>query len=138
MDLKFSYNLFYDNIDTDFGLGFPAGEGNLLNTDPGFSAVFLDDPTNCAVDPLPADGSALIDAGDPEIADPNGTRSDIGAFGGPGAEDSEASWNAADSSDLTLMGGCAGSKNLAAFLLALPLLGLNRKRRKWAEQEEQG
>ncbi|MFT5585474.1 MAG: hypothetical protein ACI9VR_003066, partial [Cognaticolwellia sp.] len=42
IDLKFSYNLFYDNIDTDFGLGFPAGEGNLLNTDPGFSAVFLD------------------------------------------------------------------------------------------------
>lgn len=31
--------------------------------------------------------SALIDAGDPAIVDPDGSTSDIGLFGGPGAED---------------------------------------------------
>jgi len=29
--------------------------------------------------------SALIDAGDPAVSDPDGTNSDIGAHGGPGA-----------------------------------------------------
>jgi len=32
-------------------------------------------------------GSALIDAGDPSIDDPDGSQSDVGAFGGPGAAD---------------------------------------------------
>ena len=33
----------------------------------------------------PIAGSPTEDAGDPEILDPDGTRSDIGAYGGPGA-----------------------------------------------------
>jgi MYXO-CTERM domain-containing protein len=41
---------------------------------------------DCGNDDLrPAPGSVLIDAGDPDLVDPDGTRSDIGAFGGPGA-----------------------------------------------------
>ncbi len=44
-----------------------------------------------ATDPLDWDltlsaDSALRDAGDPDLTDPDGTRSDIGAHGGPGAE----------------------------------------------------
>lgn len=135
-DLSFGYNLFYDNVETDLGPGLITGEGNLLNVEPGFGEAFLSAPTDCAVDPTPAQGSALIDAGDPSILDSDGTRSDIGAFGGPGAEDSEVTWNPTDSTDLTLMGGCSGGNGLAAFLLALPLLGLNRKRRQWAEQDQ--
>lgn len=34
----------------------------------------------------PAVGSPLIDMGDPALLDPDGSRSDIGAYGGPGAE----------------------------------------------------
>ena len=56
-------------------------------------------------------------------------------IGGPGASDSEVTWNPGTETDLTLMGGCSGGSGLAAFLLALPLLGLNRKRRQWAERE---
>lgn len=137
-NLRLAYNLFYGNVDTDYGPGLEAGVGNLVNVEPGFSQAFQDDPANCAVDPLPAQGSALIDAGDPEIPDLNGTISDIGAFGGPGSEDVEVTPPPTDDSELTLMGGCSGSNGLAAFLLALPLLGLNRKRRQWAEQEQRG
>lgn len=136
IDLTFSYNLFYDNVEADFGLGIQAGEGNQINVEPGFDPAFLADPTNCEIDPVPDTGSALIDAGDPNIADKDGTISDIGAFGGPGAEDFELGWNPADPSELTLMGGCSGGGGLAGFLLALPLLGLNRKRREWAKQEQ--
>ena len=132
-NLSFGYNLFYDNVAGDYGPGIEVGEGNLLNVEPGFSAAFSEDPTNCAVDPLPAQGSALLDAGEPSILDKDGTRSDIGAFGGPSAEDTEVSWSPTESTDLTLMGGCSGGQGLAAFLLALPMLGLNRKRRQWAD-----
>ena len=136
IDLTFSYNLFFDNVETNFGLGIQAGEGNQINVEPGFASVFLDDPRNCEIDPVPANGSALIDAGDPSIADKDGTISDIGAFGGPNADDAELGWSPADPTELTLMGGCSGGGGLAGFLLALPLLGLNRKRREWAKQEQ--
>ncbi len=57
----------------------------------------MDDPTgtdgNVSVDPefledsfRLAEGSALIDAGDPELLDPDGTRSDMGAWSGPEAD----------------------------------------------------
>jgi hypothetical protein len=137
-NLRLAYNLFYDNVDTDYGPGLEVGEGNQVNVDPGFAEAFLADQSDCEVDPTPAQGSALIDAGDPEILDNDGTRSDIGAFGGPGAEDTEVSWTPEEDSDLMLTGGCSGSQGFAAFLLALPLLGLNRKRRKWAEEEARG
>lgn len=34
-------------------------------------------------DPRPASGSPVVDAGDPSFTDPDGTRCDMGAFGGP-------------------------------------------------------
>ncbi len=73
------------------------------NSAPTFTS--MDDPTgtdgNLAVDPGYTDltggpvdwdlhlaaGSALFDAGDPGLLDADGTRSDIGAFGGPGGAD---------------------------------------------------
>lgn len=48
---------------------------------PMFWASF--DPSDCYTDPYLAYGSPAIDAGDPSITDGDGTRSDIGAFGGP-------------------------------------------------------
>ncbi len=60
----------------------------------------MDDPTgtdgNVSVDPVLLGGgqldasSPLLDAGDPSLTDPDGSRSDIGAFGGAGA----SSWDA--------------------------------------------
>ena len=135
-ELSFGYNLFFDNMNTHYSPELQAGESDLVDVEPGFAEAFLSDPTNCAIDPTPADGSALIDAGDPSILDSNGTRSDIGAFGGIGAEEFETTWSPAQDPNVTLLGGCSGGSSLTAFLLALPLLGLNRKRRKWAEQEQ--
>ncbi len=60
----------------------------------------MDDPTgtdgNVSVDPVLLGGdqldatSPLVDAGDPSLTDPDGSRSDIGAFGGAGS----SSWDA--------------------------------------------
>lgn len=135
-DLRFGYNLFHDNLDEDIALSLSAGEGNLVNVDPGFVQAFTDAPDNCAVDPLPEAGSALIDAGDTAILDADGSRSDIGAFGGPGAEDSEITWDPTESGETILMGGCGSGGGAAALLLALPLLGLNRRRRRWAKEQK--
>jgi hypothetical protein len=54
------------------------GNNTLLDVDPSF----LDPPDDFHLD----ENSLLIDAGSPEplFADPDGTRNDIGAFGGPG------------------------------------------------------
>jgi hypothetical protein len=76
------------------------------NGDPEVSSA--EDPAvlvdSLAVDPMfldvtPADprewdlhlgaASGLVDAGDPSILDPDGSRSDIGAYGGPGADASD-------------------------------------------------
>ena len=65
-----------------------------------YSSIFDDDGFNYIPDPLGSDGNAAldpdfnsdwtlgsgsecIDAGDPDITDPDGSRSDMGAFGGP-------------------------------------------------------
>ena len=49
-------------------------------------------------------GSSLIDAGDPVILDPDGGRSDIGAFGGEDAD--EDAWEDADEDDYPIMWDC--------------------------------
>lgn len=134
-DLRFAYNLFYDNLDQGIATNLARGENNLVNVPPGFNEAFQADPGDCTVDPLPGPGSALIDAGDPEVLDADGTRSDIGAFGGPGAEDPENTWGPETEAPV-LMGGCSSGSGLAAFLLALPLLVLNRRRRRWAKGPE--
>jgi hypothetical protein len=51
--------------------------------DPAFRRY---DPGDCTSDLRPAPGSPLIDAGDPAVLDGDGSRSDIGAYGGPGAD----------------------------------------------------
>jgi hypothetical protein len=76
-EFPFSYNIIWDNKDGAFD-GMP----DLIDVD-----------GNVAVDPLlidnitfkPAAGSPAIDAGNPELTDPDGTRSDIGIYGGPNA-----------------------------------------------------
>jgi hypothetical protein len=84
--LVVAFDAFYGNVGTPTD---PAslldGEGNLIEVDPGLGPV---DDASCdlaAWRPLP--GSALIDAGNPAITDPDGTRSDIGPFGGPESPD---------------------------------------------------
>ncbi len=62
---------------------------------PADVATLVPDSTNASFDPMYADAAALdyhllvhseaIDAGDPAIADPDGSRADMGAFGGAGA-----------------------------------------------------
>ena len=66
---------------TDDGSGHVWGteEDGLLFQDYSFDG-------NCGNDDLrPAPGSVLTDAGDPDLEDPDGSRSDIGAYGGPDA-----------------------------------------------------
>lgn len=79
-----AYNVFED------GGGAVLGEvldgSNLV--DPGDPLlVRWTDDGDCTDDQLwPSAASLLIDAGDPTVLDPDGTRSDIGAFGGPTAD----------------------------------------------------
>ncbi len=57
---------------------------NLIGVDPAF--IRFSDDADCTNDLLHLQpGSPLIDAGDPAILDPDGTTSDIGAFGGTAA-----------------------------------------------------
>ncbi len=86
-----AYDAWDDNAPIDAGGYFSAVEGD------GGEHVWGDEldglgffdysfDGDCSNDDLrPAPGSVLIDAGDPDLEDPDGTRSDIGAFGGPDA-----------------------------------------------------
>lgn len=76
----------WDNSPADFypASADPTGVDGNVSVAPGFLAF---DP---AVDVSAWDfhltlGSPLVDAGDPTVLDPDGSPSDIGAFGGPGA-----------------------------------------------------
>jgi hypothetical protein len=62
-----------------------------LTVEPGFAAYAPDGhPTDLHLAP----GSPLIDAGDPALLDPDGSRSDIGAYGGPGGGWTAVHWEA--------------------------------------------
>lgn len=98
------YNKFINNSSigsiTGVLFGTPIGMevhyNNVWNSQISFSG-FTPDSTNTAVDPMIVNDdttqgeldfhlqkfSPLIDAGDPTILDPDGTRSDIGLYGGP-------------------------------------------------------
>ncbi len=84
----FSNNDVYSNSPDDYhDIDDPTGTDGNISVDP----LFLD---LSSPDPLDWDlhldlSSALIDAGDPTILDPDGSPSDIGAFGGPNA----ATWD---------------------------------------------
>ena len=80
-----TYDFIYNDVfgnDLDWGgAAALAGTGN-VSTDPKFTAVSNDgDYTN---DDFTLKGtSSLIDAGDPSVMDGDGSRSDLGAYGGP-------------------------------------------------------
>ncbi len=79
-----AYNAWSDNVVIDAGGYFwveQGLDGNLLVEDAGFLDLVLDG--SCDDDLHLALGSPLIDAGDPEIPDPDGSPADIGAYGGP-------------------------------------------------------
>ncbi len=81
-----TYSLFWDNAPADLSPNLAGAVGpDVLFVEPGFTS-FTDD-LDCNDDELwPTVGSSLIDAGDPAIVDPGGSRSDIGAYGGPSSD----------------------------------------------------
>lgn len=62
-----------------YGLPSPTGTNGNIAVDPSFENVVA---TDLHLGPT----SPLIDAGDPTVLDPDGSPSDIGAYGGPGAD----------------------------------------------------
>jgi len=66
------------------GVTDPTGTDGNISEDPMFLDRADPDPSNWDLH-LGA-SSLTVDAGDPSISDPDGTRSDIGAYGGPDAE----------------------------------------------------
>jgi len=76
----FRYCDMWSNAGGDFwGLVSPVGTYGNLGVDPGF-----EDP-DCATGSCDfhlANSSALVDAGDPTVADPDGSVADMGLYGG--------------------------------------------------------
>lgn len=60
------------------GMANPTGSNGNLSTDPSFMGPNSGDFRL-------APGSACIDAGDPAVTDPDGSRADLGVYGGPNA-----------------------------------------------------
>ncbi len=75
------YNLYYNNARIDSGAGFYQGEHDIF-LDPMF--VNIPWPPPYDYDYHLQYGSPAIDAGAPWLLDADGSRSDIGVFGGPG------------------------------------------------------
>ncbi|MDP2310384.1 MAG: MopE-related protein [Pseudomonadota bacterium] len=76
-------NMYGNESSELFGVTTPAvGDGNVF-VDPGYTDTSAADPTSW--DLTLASESAVRDAGDPGASDPDGSRADIGAWGGPGA-----------------------------------------------------
>lgn len=89
VDVVFQYNDVFGNTSGQYYTGVNGGtdltgrDGN-LSVDPLFRQVSKDGvSSNDAY--LLAEGSSVINAGDPSIVDPDGSRSDMGAYGGPQA-----------------------------------------------------
>jgi len=88
--LSLTWNDFHGNV-TSHGADFtasssafdPIGTDGNVDDDPGYTST---SGAPDGWDLAPGAGSALIDAGDPELEDTDGTRSDIGATGGPDAQ----------------------------------------------------
>ncbi|MBN2498777.1 MAG: right-handed parallel beta-helix repeat-containing protein [Deltaproteobacteria bacterium] len=82
---KFAYNLVYDNRDQDVCRGgIPGSQTCQPIVFDGIDGNLHRDP-ELTDDHRPRPGSPAIDNGDPEIRDADGSRSDIGVFGGPDA-----------------------------------------------------
>lgn len=83
--LRASYCDAWGNAAGDvLGLTEPWETGGNLSADPGWLDVTGDRPL--AWNLHLAAGSPLVDAGDPALSDPDGGRSDLGAWGGPVAD----------------------------------------------------
>jgi len=82
------YNNWWQNLPSDLaGALGPASHGSGDRFDDPLFAAYSPDG-DCYNDGFWLDASSLmIDHGDPAIDDPDGTRSDIGAYGGPEADD---------------------------------------------------
>ncbi|MCB9686389.1 MAG: hypothetical protein H6738_14960 [Alphaproteobacteria bacterium] len=63
----------------------PVVATDVLAVDPGFRSLGPAVP-DALVDLRPGPGSPLIDAGDPTTSDPDGSRTDLGGYGGPAAD----------------------------------------------------
>lgn len=72
-----SYNLYWNND----AAPPPGNLGTNVLADPGFNTAKID----CEAQFRTPAGSPLVDAGDETLTDVDGSRSDIGAYGGPGA-----------------------------------------------------
>lgn len=70
-----------DSEDAYYNYTNPAGTDGNLSQDPEFADTSSTDPADW--DYTLAPGSPMLDAGAPTILDTDGTRSDLGAFGGP-------------------------------------------------------
>ncbi|MCB9741045.1 MAG: right-handed parallel beta-helix repeat-containing protein [Alphaproteobacteria bacterium] len=83
--VELDYNLFAANTNNlDDHLTDAYGDHNLLD-DPDFTAESY--AGDCRVDSwVPSASSPVIDAGSPDLQDPDGSRSDIGYTGGPEAD----------------------------------------------------
>ena len=75
-------NVYGNDVANWVGMDDPTGTDGNLSVDPGFTDASAVDAIDW--DLMLAAGSGLIDAGDPAILDVDGSRSDLGAFGGPG------------------------------------------------------
>ena len=74
--IEFGWNAFWDNDGTFVGTDDPVDVGGNVAAEPGY----VDAPGG---DFHLAPGSDCIDAGDPDLSDVDGTRADLGAYGGP-------------------------------------------------------
>ena len=116
-----SYNDWFGNTaNTSGSFAFSVtGNGNIID-DPLFTLYSQDG--NCQNDVLTLQtSSTLIDAGDPTRFDLDGTRSDIGAFGGSGLLDSDLDGFGAlvdcDDNDADAYPGAAFNESISACML---------------------
>ena len=85
-DVELEYGDVYDNGATAYtGMSDPTGSDGNLAVDPEFVAYAADVRVS-SWDLHLATSSPLVDAGDPTLADADGTTSDMGAYGGSGGD----------------------------------------------------
>ncbi len=106
-----SVNVAYSNFfgNTNDSVGATFGNGNLF-VDPELRQWSSDG--DCTNDDLRPDWtSPLLDVGDPALRDPDGSRSDIGAYGGPAAD--PANHVDADNDGVSVLHDCDDEERLA-------------------------
>ncbi len=82
----------WGNTGYDFdGMASPIGADGNVSLDPQY--LDTSDPSSENWDLHLSNSAPLIDMGDPAIVDPDGTCSDMGAYGGPGADQFDLDWD---------------------------------------------